>query len=207
MQLEQTGVLLLDVIPQLVDAIRRQSFEGVRVALAAGTDPNAYVERTSMLGWLFGSPARLTEMDGEQWLEILRALLEAGADPNQSIDEYPDKPAYLLHDLAQHALLPAMRLMLEFGANPNLLDDDGDTALDLACTDANFVKSCKLPVEYVGRELPEYPLPSDEVFDRQGLAFHLWLMSRHQRGGELLRKAGALHARELPMVTADSRAL
>ena len=181
----------------LADAIRKQDLQGVLQALAAGADPNAYFEGLSMLGRLEGAAERFTEMDGERWLGILRALLDAGADPNQSTDGPSGDPAYLLHFASQCALLPAMGLLLQHGADPNLRVDGTDTALDWASDDAAFIQIDKLPEEYVGRSLPEYPLPSDAEFDAQGLVFHRWLMSRHQRGIELLRGAGALHGHEL----------
>ena len=150
-----------------------------------------------MLGWLEGAAARFTEMGGERWLGILRTLLDAGADPNQSTDGPSGDPAYFLHFASQCALLQAMGLLLRYGANPNLLVDGTDTALDWASDDAAFIQIDKLPEEYVGRSLPEYPLPSDAEFDAQGLVFHRWLMSRYQRGIELLSEAGALHGHEL----------
>ena len=181
----------------LADATLKQDLQGVRDALAAGADPNAYFKGISMLGWLEGAAARFTEMGGERWLGILRTLLDAGADPNQSTDGPSGDPAYFLHFASQCALLQAMGLLLRYGANPNLLVDGTDTALDWASDDAAFIQIDKLPEEYVGRSLPEYPLPSDAEFDAQGLVFHRWLMSRHQRGIELLREAGALHGHEL----------
>ena len=181
----------------LADATLKQDLQGVRDALAAGADPNAYFKGISMLGWLEGAAARFTEMGGERWLGILRTLLDAGADPNQSTDGPSGDPAYFLHFASQCALLQAMGLLLRYGANPNLLVDGTDTALDWASDDAAFIQIDKLPEEYVGRSLPEYPLPSDAEFDAQGLVFHRWLMSRHQRGIELLRGAGALHGHEL----------
>lgn len=181
----------------LADATLKQDLQGVRDALAAGADPNAYFKGISMLGWLEGAAARFTEMGGERWLGILRTLLDAGADPNQSTDGPSGDPAYFLHFASQCALLQAMGLLLRYGANPNLLVDGTDTALDWASDDAAFIQIDKLPEEYVGRSLPEYPLPSDAEFDARGLVFHRWLMSRHQRGIELLREAGALHGHEL----------
>ena len=181
----------------LVDAILKQDVPGVRSAFSAGADPNAYVDGISMLGWLEGAAGRLTEMDGERWLGMLRALLDAGADPNQSTDGPPGEPAYILHAVSQCALLPAMAMLLRYGANPNLLVDGADTALDWACEDADFIRMDKLPDEYAGCSLPEYPLPTDAEFDAQGLVFHRWLMSRHQRGIALLREAGALHGHEM----------
>ena len=181
----------------LADATLKQDLQGVRDALAAGADPNAYFKGISMLGWLEGAAARFTEMGGERWLGILRTLLDAGADPNQSTDGPSGDPAYFLHFASQCALLQAMGLLLRYGANPNLLVDGTDTALDWASDDAAFIQIDKLPEEYVGRSLPEYPLPSDAEFDARGLVFHRWLMSRYQRGIELLSEAGALHGHEL----------
>jgi ankyrin repeat protein len=156
-----------------------------------------------MLGQLEGAVERFTEMDEEPWLGILRALLEAGADPNQPIDGLPDGPGYLLHSASMLALVPAMRLLLHHGADPNLLVDGTDTALDWAVGDAIYTR-LQLPEEYASDPLPEYPPPSDAEFDAQGLTFHLWMLSRHQRGIELLRHAGAKHWSELATGTPGS---
>ena len=186
----------------LADAIRKQAPEDVRAALAAGADPNGYIERSSMLGLMEGAAYPPSEMDRDPWLCILRILLESGADPNQPVDDYVG-PGYLLHYFAQHAQLPAMRLMLEFGANPNLLQDGEDTALDLATGDAGYV-ACELGEHYQGHPLPEYPRPTEQEHDGQRTAYLLWLLSRHQEGCALLRGAGALRARELPVPTPDT---
>ena len=186
----------MSVNQTLADAILRQDMYGARVALVAGADPNACFQDRSMLGWLEGAAERFTEMDGERWLGVLRALLEAGADPNQPTDGHPGDPVYLLHFASQCALVPAMELLLRHGADPNLLVDGTDTALDWAVGDAGFIQ-LQLPEEYVGHPLPEYPPPSNAEFDAQGLAFNLWMLSRHQRGIELLREAGARHGYEL----------
>lgn len=184
------------VVQQLVDAIKRQSLEEVRAALAAGADPNAYVGKQSMLGLHADEEWRITGKYSETWLGILRALLEAGADPNQSVSLYPGGPDLLLHSMAQFAVLPAIRMLLDFGADPNMLQDR-ETALDCALTDASYTETCQLPEEYKGRVLPDYPMPTDEEYDEDALESRRWLMSQHQKAYPILRSAGALFGWEL----------
>ena len=127
----------------------------------------------------------------------MRALLESGANPNQSMVSHRGEPELMLHALSQFGVVPGIRLMLEFGADPNLLQDS-DTALDIQSFEQRFTEVCQLPDEYKGRVLPEYPLPiTDECDEHKGPVYQRWLMPQHQRAHGVLRKAGALHAWEL----------
>ena len=62
--------------------------------------------------------------------EVGRLLLERGADPNQK-DEYGRTALMIVIEEGYAAQFWA-ELLLEFGADINLLDGDGDSALDLA---------------------------------------------------------------------------
>lgn len=62
--------------------------------------------------------------------EILRMLLEAGADPNAQNDHLYT-PLMVLCKLKE-ASLEHVRLLLEHGADPTLENLDGKTALDIA---------------------------------------------------------------------------
>lgn len=84
-------------------------------------------------------------------------MLESGANPNQSLVSYRGEPEFMLHALSQFGVAPGIRLMLEFGAHPDLLQDS-DTALDIQSFEQRFTEVCQLPDEYKGRVLPEYPL-------------------------------------------------
>ena len=192
--------MITSVDQQLTAAIERQSLDEVRAALAAGADPNAYAGEYSMLGLHENAEWRITGKYSETWLSILRALLEAGADPNQSVSLYAGGPDLLIHSLSQFAVLPAIRMLLDFGADPNLLQD-GETALDCANADASYTETCELPEDYKGRVLPDYPMLTDEEYDdHYNLATQRWMMSKHQQAYAILRKAGALAAWELKEV-------
>lgn len=178
---------------QLLAAIKQQSLDGVKAALTLGANPNAYEQEESMLGWLGNAFDLLIEYESPSWLDVLEALLEAGADPNRPSDRRFGE--YLLHGLSQHSHLPAMRRMLDHGADPNLVCD-GDTALDVLCFDYSFEETCNLPAWYKGRVLPEYETPqADDLEDEKIRA--MWLVSKHQRGWAMLRQAGGLRAWEL----------
>lgn len=171
---------------QLVAAIKQQSLEGVKAVLALGADPNAYDQDKSMLGWHEDAANLVLEYEQPSWLAILEALLVAGANPNLSTDKKFEE--YLLCSLSQHSHLPAMRLMLDYGADPNRVSD-GDTALSRLNGDYDYEETCNLPGWYKGRVLPEYEMPQD-LEDRETIA--IWLVSRHQRGWAMLREAGGL---------------
>ena len=181
-----------DAQRQLIAAIKLQSLEGVNAALTLGADPNAYDQNHSMLGLHEDAAWSLSDFEQASWLGILKALLVAGANPNQPADQrFGD---LLLHGLSQHSHLQAMQLMLDHGADPNLIFED--TALDWLNGDYSYEETCNLAAWYKGRVLPEYDLPPEDMEeDRETTA--LWLVSRHQRGWAMLRQAGGLAAWEL----------
>jgi hypothetical protein len=177
----------------LLTAIKQQSLEGVITALALGADPNAYDHEKSILGWHEDAVALLLEYEQPSWLAILEALLDAGANPNFPSDRRFEE--YLLHSLSQFSHLAAMRLMLDYDADPNLLCK-GDIALSRLACDSSFEETCNLPDWYKGRALPEYEAPQDDdLEDQESTA--VWLVARHQRGWAMLRQAGGLSSWEL----------
>lgn len=176
----------------LVRAIEQQSLEGVKTALAAGADPNIYVDDHSMLGWHESAAGLLLEYEQPAWLDILKMLLAAGANPNLSIDRR--SADYLLHTMSLHSILVAMRLLLDHGADPNMFVE-GETALDWLSGDFSYEETCNLPDWYKGRVLPGYEAPTDNLEDRATAA--IWLVARHQRGWAMLRQAGGMFAWEL----------
>jgi hypothetical protein len=134
----------------------------------------------------------LSDYEQVSWRAILKALLVAGADPNQPTDQrFGD---LLLHALSQHSHLQAMQILLDHGADPNLLSE-GDTALGWLCFDYSFEETCNLSPWYKGRVLPEYDATQEALEDEETAS--LWLVSRHQRGWAMLRQAGGLRAWEL----------
>lgn len=191
----------LDHTQSLANALKQQSIEGVRAALGRGANPNAYLGDYSMLELHYREidPLDSLERDEAQGIEILKTLLEAGADPNQSLEKGGE--GYLLHTVSQHSRLPWMKLLLEQGADPNLRSDDGKTALDWLNGDWDYEVTSNVPDWYKGRVLPEYEMP-DHSHDRGRDCWAIWLVSRHQRGFPVLRKAGALNEweqREVPL--------
>lgn len=176
---------------QLANAIKRQSVEEVKAALALGADPNANTQGLSMLGWHANAACLVLDYEQPSWLEILHTLLDAGANPNLPVDKQGKD--YLLHCLCQHSVIPAMRLMLNYCANPNLIFEG--TALDWLDGDYSYQETCHLPSWYRGRVLIEYAIPQDVLKDEKAAA--IWLVARHQRGWSLLRKAGGLAHWEL----------
>lgn len=183
---------MADSQQRLIEAIRQQSIEGVKAALESGADPNAYSDDRSMLG-LHEDNARLA-LDFEQptWLAILDELLDAGADPNLPCDQRFEE--YLLNSLSQLSHLAAMRLALNYGANPNLLEE-GETALDLLVGDSSYEETCNLPAWYRDRVLPEFEATQDDL--NYSDIRSIWLVARHQRGWAMLRQAGGLYFWEL----------
>lgn len=183
---------MTDKQQQLLAAIKDQSPGNVKVALAAGADPNAYADDRSMLSWHESKAGLLLEYEQPTWLDILEALLVAGANPNLSTDQRFEE--FLLHSLSQGSILTAMRLVLDHGADPNLLCE-GDTALNWLDSDYCYEETCNLPAWYKGRVLPEYEATPDDLDDYETAA--IWLVARHQRGWAMLRQAGGLCSWEL----------
>ena len=67
--------------------------------------------------------------------EIMKLLLDAGANPNTVLSDTDPAMMTLLHALAlcdDDCVLLQARLLLEAGADPNAIDEHGDTPLDYA---------------------------------------------------------------------------
>ena len=109
----------------LSDAVRDGHIEAVRLLL----DEGIYLNRAdSICGWtalhvaLFGYAGRR----GDRRLEIIRLLLQAGADPNAAVRYRRMTP---LICAANHAMTGAVQLLLQAGADPNTADVSRSTAL------------------------------------------------------------------------------
>ncbi len=78
---------------------------------------------------LFGATSLFVAIIAKDNIPGARLLLERGADPEARLSEWSDT---LLHWAAYDGLFKAVNLLLEFGANARLTNDEGETPLDLA---------------------------------------------------------------------------
>ena len=77
-----------------------------------------------------------------QSLDMLKRLLSEGADPNHRVDWCNDGSP-TLHQWALHAHVGAVQLLLDHGANINILDKLGRSALEYATSALNWSKPSK----------------------------------------------------------------
>jgi ankyrin repeat protein len=130
----------------LMTAARTGNAEAVRMLLARGADANA---RDSSLG-----ETALMWAAAENHPEAVRALIEHGADPNARSDKlvYP-KDRFGLEGVTtilprgswtalmyagRQGALESARTLAEMGADLNLADPDGTTAIELAILNGHF---------------------------------------------------------------------
>jgi ankyrin repeat protein len=109
--------------------------EGMQLFFDAGLDPNVLftyegedgVVELSLLQLTLGASAACTR---EESLQFIRVLLESGADPNRRDPE--TGKTELMHVAAYDDCTAHTDLLLEHGADANLRDDAGDSALTQA---------------------------------------------------------------------------
>lgn len=92
--------------------------------VAAGLDANV----SSTHGWSPLATAVASERDGPARTEIVRALLEAGADPNVTINWIGDQRS-LVSIAATDGLSPTLDLLLSSGAHVDPISSEGRTPL------------------------------------------------------------------------------
>jgi ankyrin repeat protein len=93
----------------------------VKILIAAGADVNAAAKNPLKVAALHAAVA-----GGK--LEIVKALLEAGANPNA-----PQQQGFRpIHEAGTKANRPLADLLLTHGADPSLPNDTGQSAIDLA---------------------------------------------------------------------------
>lgn len=100
-----------DVDAELHNAVVDKDLDGVLRALAKGADPDADE------GWI-GLTAWVATLRGEKYLPLLRALIDGGAAiDGLAIGKWISQPP--LWAAVRMGNLPAVRLLLELGADPN----------------------------------------------------------------------------------------
>ncbi len=117
---------------ELIKAIQNQDVDAVRRLLEGGADANCHDEYDNTALGVATDKARWGE--SEPGLEILRALLGAGADPNR-FGKYQTPP---LHSAAHRGDDAICRLLVEGGADVRVVESSGDqhSALLAACSGA-----------------------------------------------------------------------
>ena len=100
--------------------------ETVRVLLEYGADPNAETTRPSRAKTALIEAAR----NASDPL-LIKLLLEHGADPNAR-DHWRHAQETALHPMAVHQKVEMLKILLDFGADINIKDSDGRTAIQKA---------------------------------------------------------------------------
>jgi ankyrin repeat protein len=138
----------------LVMAIINGHFDTAKFLLDRGANPNAanqdglaplYATIDAQWAPAAGGPVPLTAREKISYLDLMKALLDRGADPNARLGrKLWFRPTF--HDqmwigtpgstafwrAAQATDLSAMRILVAHGADAKLISDEGDTALMLA---------------------------------------------------------------------------
>jgi uncharacterized protein len=95
--------------------------EAVRALIAAGADVHATARNAFKVQPVHAAAASRN-------LDILRAVLEAGGDPN-----VPQQQGFVpLHEAATSGNREMAELLIKHGANPRLANDAGKSSIDLA---------------------------------------------------------------------------
>ena len=103
-------------------AVERGNLEAVHALLSAGAMPDVLDKNGN-------SPLIVAAMAGENRTTVLKALLKAKANPNVSGGYHNASP---LHYAARSHNLEAVQLLLAANANPDAVDKEGKSALDVA---------------------------------------------------------------------------
>jgi len=93
----------------------------VRTLIAAGANIHAAATNSFKVQAIHAAVASRN-------LEIVRAVLEAGADPNAA-QQQGFRP---IHEAGNHGNRDLAELLMRYGADPSLKNDDGQTAISIA---------------------------------------------------------------------------
>ncbi|MEM9409137.1 MAG: ankyrin repeat domain-containing protein [Acidobacteriota bacterium] len=117
-------------------AMNQSDLDWVRLFLDAGLDPNSLMSSSD--GQTEFEVSVLQEYldsygtcENEGTLEVLGLLLERGADPNRP---RPNNGSTPLIDVSYRDCAPHTKLLLEYGADPNVRNTSGKSPLDMAIT-------------------------------------------------------------------------
>jgi len=195
---------------QLFKAIRSGKVQAVRVALAAGADPNAQqVEHAAGEPGIDDSGPVLTALSAtltNGHVDVARVLIDAGADLN-----LPDGDGCRPLDVAiLYAGRAAVRLLIERGAEVNYIRQDGDTALMAAAGVGSaamvemFLAAGADP--NITRQVDGLTVADIQVCCINSLDVPAGMRTSSKRILEVLRKAGAkVHTMEEIEATTDAR--
>ena len=114
-------------IYDLTSACRRNDFERVKTIVAEDSD--AAQRDAEYNTWYSGYPLRSASKAGH--LEIVRFLLEHGADPNRP-EHWLAPLGGSLYDAAQNGHFEVLTLLLQFGGNPNQEVESSGSVLSAA---------------------------------------------------------------------------
>jgi len=124
------------VVEKLGDAAMYGKLAKVEQLIAEGAEANAITECGK-------SPLMLAAMYGHK--SVMEALLDAGADPNLGSDEEFEEGTTALMYIASSFFASNRAEVIKFlvnrGANPNARNDNGGTAIIVACNNADSVKA------------------------------------------------------------------
>ncbi len=113
---------------RLFNAIMGHDLEKVVESLNAGADPNnTEFHGHSYLGWIMPY-MWYTEPDYTNHINMVKALLEAGADPN-AIDE---QGGSVMYQAISHGSVETVKLLIDYGADLNAGSSTGATPLEYA---------------------------------------------------------------------------
>jgi ankyrin repeat protein len=108
----------------------------VSLLLEAGADVTLKVafddENGSGLGLDFDTVLGFYTCDVHARAEVVKMFLDAGADPNCQDTNFGQAPLHNVAEVCVYEVVKFGKLLLEYGADPLLADEDGKTPLDYA---------------------------------------------------------------------------
>ncbi len=128
--------------------IKSGDIEQIKWCLENGADPNMRYHFQTINGETITSNMLRYAIAMQSKHEIIELLLKHGANPNQ-IDTGDPQNKYLLSPLLRAALLgdaALCKLLIQYGANPNITNESGWTPLMVAATYKKH-EVCKLLIE------------------------------------------------------------